>query len=286
MTGVLSAALALAVLAGALGGLLLLVGRWLAPVDDGRLESLLGLLPGTNCGACGQPGCRAFASALLAGAVAPAACRVSSPRARQRIAAFLKVEVGAVERRVARLACAGGRDVALRLAAYGGEPSCAAAAVTGGGGTACAWACLGHGDCQRACSFAAIRMNAQGLPVVDEARCTACGDCQRACPRGLFHIVPAAQSLWVACSNPLAGSQLLDACAVACTACGRCVQDAAGSLRLQDNLPQRVASDAEPPPASIERCPTGAIVCFEGGRVRRGACALQPHARLDRRTLA
>ena len=286
MTDALSAGLALAALAIILSGILLLAGRVLRVTEDQRLEQLVSLLPGTNCGGCGKPGCRAFALALLAGDVSPAGCSVSPPAAQQRIANFLQVAVGVAERRVARLACAGGRNVAPMLARYEGERRCATAAVVAGGGKACAWGCLGHGDCERACDFDAIRMSAHGLPVVDEVRCTACGDCVRACPKDLFRIVPEQQPLWVACNNPLAGSKLLDTCLVACTACARCVQDAPEWLRLERNLPRLVERAAgSPPRIAIDRCPTGAIVWYSHGKPVVGECAHRPRAtRIERQT--
>jgi Na+-translocating ferredoxin:NAD+ oxidoreductase subunit B len=261
MNAALAAGLALAALALVLSAVLMVAGRFLRVVEDARLEPLVDMLPGTNCGGCGKPGCRAFAAALLAGEVSPAGCSVSPAAAQQRIADFLQVAVGVAERRVARLACAGDRNVAPVLAAYEGEYRCATAAVVGGGGKACAWGCLGFGDCERSCTYDAIRMNSRGLPVVDEVRCTACGDCVRACPKDLFRIVPEKERLWIACNNPLAGSRLLETCRVACTACGRCVQDAPDWLRLERNLPRLVESArGEPPRAAIDRCPTGAIV--------------------------
>jgi Na+-translocating ferredoxin:NAD+ oxidoreductase subunit B len=286
MNAALAAGLALAALALLLSGLLMIAGRFLRVVEDPRLEPLVGMLPGTNCGGCGKAGCRAFAAALLAGEASPAGCSVSSAAARQQIADFLQVAVGVAERRVARLACAGDRNVARVLATYEGESRCATAAVVGGGGKACAWGCLGFGDCARACTYDAIRMNPRGLPVIDEARCTACGDCVRACPKDLFRIVPEKQSLWVACSNPLAGSRLLETCRVACTACGRCVQDAPGWLRLERNLPRFVqGAPGDPPHSAIDRCPTGAIVWFNHGRPETGATpqgsrAMHPKERL------
>ena len=277
MTDALAAGLALAALAVLLSGILLLAGRFLRVVEDQRLERLVALLPGTNCGACGRAGCRAFVTALLAGDESPVGCSVSSPAAQRRIANFLQVAVGVAERRVARLACAGGRDVAPVLASYQGEPQCATAAVVAGGGKACAWGCLGYGDCERSCNYDAIRMSPNGLPLVDEALCTACGDCVRACPKDLFRIVPETQPLWVACNNPLAGNALLETCRVACTACGRCVQDAPDWLRLERNLPRLLDGAAgSPPHAAIDRCPTGAIVWFRQGKPETGACAQLP----------
>jgi Na+-translocating ferredoxin:NAD+ oxidoreductase subunit B len=284
VTGALAAGLALAALAVSLSSILLVAGRFLRVEEDQRLERLVSLLPGTNCGACGRAGCRAFAMALLASEASPAGCSVSSPAAQRRIANYLQVAVGVAERRVARLACAGGRDAAPVLASYQGDRKCATAAVVAGGGKGCAWGCLGFGDCERSCSFDAIRMSPDGLPVVDEARCTACGDCVRACPKDLFRVVPEQQPLWVACNNPLAGNRLLETCQVACTACGRCVQDAPDWLRLERNLPQRVeGATGSPPRAAIERCPTGAIVWFSRGKPEFGACAKLPLSVRSRR---
>lgn len=283
MTGSLVGGLALAGLAALLSSILLLAGRWLAVAEDERLERVLALLPGINCGSCGKPGCRAFASALVAGQASPAGCPVSLPTARQAIAEVLQVAVGTAERRVARLACAGDRNRAPALARYEGPANCASAALIDAGGRSCAWGCLGLGDCERACRFDAITMDPRGLPVVDEARCTACGDCVRACPKDLFHLVPAAQPLWVACSHPGAGQALVAACNVACTACGRCVQDAPDHLQLLGNLPRPLAgATGLPPRAAIDRCPTGAIVWFSEGRASSGAGAGRPLATPER----
>ncbi|MGY6554846.1 MAG: (Fe-S)-binding protein [Wenzhouxiangella sp.] len=279
MSGALVAALALALLAVLLSGILLLAGRFLQVQEDQRLEKLVDLLPGTNCGACGQPGCRAFAETLLKGESAPAGCSVSSQPARERIAIYLGVPVGEADRKVARLACAGDRNTARFLADYQGQPSCAAAVLIDDGGKACAWGCLGLADCERSCAFDAIHMSLNGLPVVDEAKCTACGDCVRACPKDLFRIVPEQQPLWVACNNPLAGNALLETCTVACTACERCVRDAPDWLKLQRNLPITVREGpGKPPRKAIDRCPTGAIVWIENGKPSLGASARLPQA--------
>lgn len=276
-----AAVAALVALAAALATLLLFASRRLAVAEDPRLASVEAALPGVNCGACGQPSCRAFAEALLAGAAVPAACAVSSPEARGRIAAFLGVAVGVVARRVARLACAGGRNRAPFRALYRGEAGCAAASQVAGGGKACAWGCLHFGDCVRACTFDALRLDEHGLPVVDEARCTACGDCVSACPKDLFRLEPVERRVWVDCSNPEFGSALLAVCSVACTACGRCAQDAPGQIVMAGNLPVLNAAGGEPPRAAIERCPTGAIVWIESGRRQLGAAARRPALEAD-----
>ena len=256
-----------------LGGiaLVLAVGLVLADsklrvVEDPRFDAVEGMLPGNNCGACGFPGCRAFSTALVGGEASPAACSVSDDAGRERIAAFLGVDVGQRQKVVARLACAGGVNVARQRARYEGLPSCRAAAAVGGGGKSCAWGCLGLADCEKVCDFDAITMDANGLPVVDEDLCTACGACVEVCPKQLFELHPVDHRLWVACRNLEAGEEVLEGCEVGCTACGRCAMDAPGGLvAMRGNLPVVDYAKDHDTRAPIERCPTGAIV-WQGPR--------------------
>ncbi len=256
----------------ALGALLAaglaIASRKLFVFEDPRIDSVEALLPGANCGACGMPGGRAFAEAVVKGSRSPAGCSVSSPEALNSIAALLGVEVGSRVKKVARLACAGGKNVAVQRAVYEGIPSCRAADLTTGGGKGCIWGCLGLADCERACSFGAITMNEQGLPVVDVDKCTACGDCVAACPRKLFSIHPVTDRLWVACKNENPAEAAERECEVACIGCGRCAMDAPqGVIVMKNNLAvidyelnDRTSQDI------IKRCPTGAIGWFDERR--------------------
>lgn len=236
--------------------------------EDPRIELVAQMLPNANCGACGLPGCRAFAEQAVAGKVAPAQCTVANDASRQAIAGFLGVDAGHAVKRVARLLCAGGTDVAVTRAEYRGIPTCAAAAAVAGGAKGCAWGCLGLADCERVCDFAAIAMNEHGLPVVDPERCTACGDCVDACPKGLFTLMPLDHRLLVQCKNLVTGNDVLEQCRVACTACGKCVQDAApGLISVASGVAvvdyERIAEATE---RAVSRCPTGAIVWLSGAQ--------------------
>ena len=185
---------------------------------------------------------------------------------REEVAGYMGIDAGQANKRVARLLCAGGRDVAPYKGRYHGVESCAAAAAVTGGGKACPWGCLSFADCAVACTFDAIVMSPTGLPVVDPDKCTACGDCVEACPLGLFVLMPIDHHLVVQCKNLLNGEAATAVCSVACNACGRCVADAEpGLISMVDGLATiNYANIERENPAAIERCPTGAIVWIEG----------------------
>ncbi len=269
MVTILTAVGFMATLGLTLALVLVAANRRLYVYEDPRIDQVEDLLPKANCGACGSAGCRPFAEQLVKGEVEPGKCTVNAKGMNQIIADFLGVDLGGGEKRVARLACAGGTHVAHIRASYAGFSSCRASALVSGGGKGCAWGCLGMGDCVTLCGFDALALDRHGLPVVDEARCTGCGDCVRACPKGLFSLQPLSHRLWVACKNLDPGDEAEHECEVVCTACGRCAQDSPEHLiRIQDNL--AVIDETKAALAStvaIERCPTGAIVWLqpEGG---------------------
>lgn len=253
--------------------MLVIANKRLFVYEDPRIDQIEDLLPMANCGACGAAGCRPFAEMLIKGESDPAKCTVNSKSMNELIANMLGVDLEVSEKRVARLACAGGGNVAYVRATYGGLKSCRAAALVAGGGRGCSWGCLGFADCELVCNFDAIYMNRQGIPVVIEDKCTACGDCVKACPKNLFSLHPVSHRLWVACLNLEFGEKAEEHCEVACTACGRCVQDSPeGLIQIRDDLAViDYTNNSLASKVAIERCPTGAIVWLEeDGTVVKG----------------
>ncbi len=253
-----------------LAGLISLAYLKLRVWEDPRIDAVAHMLPGANCGACGFPGCRGLAEQIVQRKAKPASCTVSTQDGRDDIAEYMGIDAGEAVKRVARLMCAGGTDVARRRVEYHGLESCAAAVAVSGGGKACAWGCLGFADCAVACTFEAIRMSDTSLPLVDVDKCTACGDCVTACPQGLFTILPLSAHLLVQCRSLLEGDAATANCEVACNACGRCAADASPGLikmQLGGRLPvidySKVAQENV---KATKRCPTGAIVWVNGNQ--------------------
>lgn len=273
MTQILFSILVLGGLGLAFALLIALTHRKFHVWEDPRIDTVANMLPNSNCGACGNPGCRAFAEAVVSGKAQPAGCTVMGPDQRQEVAHYLGVDVGQAVKRVARLLCAGGCDVAPMLADYQGYQTCKAAAAVSGGGKACSWGCLGLADCEVVCDFDAIYMNAQRLPVVIPDRCTACGDCVETCPKDLFTLMPEDYKLIVQCKNLLEGEEATAVCQVACNACGRCALDAApGVVEMVDGLAVvHYEKNELAGPAATARCPTGAIVWVEGAQFTKRA---------------
>ncbi|WP_281613010.1 RnfABCDGE type electron transport complex subunit B [Flammeovirga sp. SubArs3] len=244
--------------------MLIIANKKLYVFEDPRIDIVDDLLPKANCGACGLPGCRTFAEAVVKGEVAPGKCTVNSEDGIQAIAEFLGVDLGSIDKQVARIACQGGANVAINRVNYYGEKSCSASSLISGGEKGCNWGCLGHGDCVSACDFDAIQLNKHHIPEVDTDKCTACGDCVEACPKGLISMEPLDHRLWVACKNTQKGDEILEECQVGCTACGKCVMDAEnGLITMNNNLPEIDYNKNHTTRKPIQRCPTGAIVWLD-----------------------
>jgi RnfABCDGE-type electron transport complex B subunit len=269
MTEIISALAILTGLGLLFATILAIAYKKLRVYEDPRIDKVEEMLPAANCGACGQPGCRAFAELVVEGKINPGKCTVSSEKDIENIANFMGVEASNEEKRIARVLCAVGREEAHNRADYkGGLSTCRGEAVVAGGPKDCSWGCLGLGDCETVCDFDAITMTDDALPLVDPEKCTACGDCVEICPKDLFTLMPESQKLIVQCKSLLEGDLATDRCSVACNGCGRCVSDSApGVIEVKEGLATiNYELNNLTSPDATKRCPTGAIVWLEGDK--------------------
>jgi electron transport complex protein RnfB len=237
MAEILTAVITLGTLGLIFGVGLAIASKRFAVQVDARLEKIHGLLPGSNCGACGGAGCFGFAEGLLNGKFELSACRVSEEAVKEKIAHLLGRQLEKKVKRIAHLHCNGGLRVKDRFI-YEGLEDCVAANLVLGGQKECTFGCLGFGTCVKACPFDAIRMSQErGLSVVDVQKCRACNKCVLACPKKLFTLIPVSGKVYVACSSHDSGKDTRAACAVGCIACKLCEKACKfDAIHVVDNL--------------------------------------------------
>ena len=185
------------------------------------------VLPGANCGSCGHAGCHAFAVACAtATSLENLYCPGCGSAGMKKIASIVGLAPAEKKPEVAMVRCNGSCASRGDVVHYDGVRSCAIEASTFSGETACAYGCLGCGDCESACPFDAIHMDPEShLPVVDFNKCVGCGKCAEACPRGLIALVEKKSPLvWVSCMNHDKGAVAMKECDVACIGCGKCMK--------------------------------------------------------------
>lgn len=238
---------------------LAIASKRLAVQIDPRLERIHGLLPGANCGACGGAGCFGFAESILSAKLAIDACRVAEVETKEEIARILGRKFEKKVKKVAVLHCNGGAKVEDRFI-YCGIEDCVSANLVLGGQKECVFGCLGFGTCEKVCPFDAIKMSDEGLPVVDENKCTACGKCVAACPKKLFSLVTVTKAYAVQCKSLDLGKKVMEVCSVGCIACRKCEKACPlGAIKVVDNLAVIDYNICENKGECFEVCPTKAI---------------------------
>jgi Na+-translocating ferredoxin:NAD+ oxidoreductase subunit B len=195
--------------------------------EDERIGKVESVLPNTNCGGCGQPGCSAFAKAVVAaGDLSALHCPVGGNDVMKQVADILGIKAVERDPYIAVVRCSGSFEYRKKTNIYDGAGSCKIAAALYSGDTGCAYGCLGMADCVEVCEFDAMYMDEKtGLPVVIEDKCTACNKCVTECPKEIMQLWPKGkknQRIYVACLNEEKGSTARKECAVACSGCAKC----------------------------------------------------------------
>lgn len=245
--------------------LLYLLAKKFKVDEDPRIDDVEKTMPGANCGGCGFAGCRAFAEAAVkADTLDGVFCPVGGNDVMKKVAAILGREVKDKAPMVAVVRCNGTCEFRPKTNVYDGVSSCKVKAALYAGDTACAYGCLGCGDCVSACEFGALSMDPEtGLPVVDESKCTSCGACVKACPKNLIELRakgPRGMRVYVSCMNHDKGPVAKKACAASCIGCGLCVKTCThNAISLTDNLAYIDFEKCKLCRECEALCPTGAI---------------------------
>lgn len=163
----LSAIAVLTFLGLILGYTLGLASRFLKVETDPLAEEIEAMLPGTQCGQCGFPGCEAAAQALSRGEAPVTLC----PPGGRALAAALAEKLGAE----------------ADLSAMGERTPMVARVESS--------ACIGCTRCFKVCPTDAIVGGPKQIHVVIERACTACSRCVDTCPTECLKLYPVETTL-------------------------------------------------------------------------------------------
>ncbi|AMV70868.1 Fe-S cluster domain-containing protein [Desulfuromonas carbonis] len=254
-----------------------LAARKFAVEVDPRELAILEVLSGANCGACGYPGCGAYAKAVAGGTADPTLCTPGGAGTVAQIAHILGVEATAAEPQVAVVRCQGDNDRAKLKYHYLGIYDCTAAQRIADGPKSCPGGCLGLGTCARVCPFGAIEMTAAGLAVISREKCTGCRKCIAACPRQVIAMAPLRATVHVLCNSQDKGALVRKYCQVGCIACQICHKTVPAAYVIENSLARVVYEHQEEAAAAVAKCPTRCIRDFaegypEGSRFSAPTC--------------
>jgi Na+-translocating ferredoxin:NAD+ oxidoreductase subunit B len=237
--------------------------------SDPRVEKVAEALAHAHCGACGFAGCEQYAEAVVNNPdIAANLCTAGGSQCTDLIAQLTGKLAVERESSFARIMCQGSPDKAQRKFSYEGFKDCRAAVFAGGGDKACPYGCLGYGTCVRVCPFGALSMGKNGLPVVDEKKCTACKKCVAACPKKVIEILPASARVLVACHSKDKGAITRKYCTVGCTGCLKCVKVCPvapeKAVKVENNLSRINNTLCTACGECVKNCPTKSILDLVG----------------------
>jgi len=168
----LTATLSLASLGVGFGLILGLAARRFRVESSGGIEAELeAVLPGTNCGQCGFPGCAGAAQALASGEASVTCCPPGGKALAEVLAARLGVSLDSSAVAEALPVIAGVREEI----------------------------CIGCTKCLKACPTDALVGAVKQIHSVIREACTGCAKCEPVCPTGAIELspVPATLQTWV-----------------------------------------------------------------------------------------
>jgi electron transport complex protein RnfB len=158
----IEAIVGLTALGGGLGLFLGIAAKRLHVEADPLDAAIEEILPGSNCGQCGYPGCAAAAAAIASGEAPVTLCPPGGKAVAQALADKLHVSIDLTD-----------------IADNG--PTVAIIAED---------ACIGCSRCTRKCPTDAIVGAAKHIHSVVQDACTGCGACVEVCPAECIHLEP------------------------------------------------------------------------------------------------
>jgi Na+-translocating ferredoxin:NAD+ oxidoreductase RNF subunit RnfB len=237
--------------------------------ENPKTELILSILPGANCGACGNPGCFNFAEKLASNQVPINGCRVGGIEVVKKLseALDLSFDASSFNRTIALSICKGGEIEAVKSSVSQSGLTCAQANQLKLDDKLCRYSCIGFGDCETSCQFDALHMSENRLPVVDSIKCTSCGICISICPRNIMELVPDKKIVLALCRNQNSASFVKQTCNVGCITCLACEKKCpTKAITMVNKLPVIDRSLCNLCEICVNVCPTKSMVLINSGK--------------------
>ena len=237
MNSILLSVIVLGVLGGIFGAVLAFASQIFHVEVDPKQEQIRNCLAGANCGGCGYPGCDGYAAAVAAGEAATNRCVAGGAETAAKVAAIMGVSDTGADKMVAFVPCSGTEGHAEKRFNYSGPVDCRAAMLFGGkSNKTCTFACIGLGNCVKACQFDAMHI-VDGVAKVDRSKCVGCGACADSCPKSIIKMIPESQKVMPACGSKDKGAVVMKICDFGCIGCMKCQRECpADAIVVTDNL--------------------------------------------------
>ncbi len=256
---IVNSILTLGVLGLIFGAILAYASKKFAVEVDERVEKILDVLPGANCGGCGFPGCGGLATSIVEGKAAINACPVGGDECTSKIGDIMGLAAEEGEKYVAKIICKGSCQVAKDKYKYEGISDCRAANSLNGGSKDCKYGCLGLGTCVAYCKFDAISI-VDGVAIINEDKCVMCGKCLEVCPKDIISKKPLTKEVVVECNSKDFGKSVKEKCSVGCIGCGLCEKACPfGAIVFENKIAKIDYDKCIECMACVRKCPTKVI---------------------------
>lgn len=236
-----------------------------------RTEEIASILPGANCGACGNPSCFAYARSLSEDSSYltnnPCSQALGNEEILKKLEEMLGISIDAEEMsRKALIRCNGNSEVVYD---YTGVKTCKGAAQLLKGYKQCPYACLGFGDCAAVCPQSAIRIDVEkNIAIVDKIACTGCGLCPAECPQNLIELIPSRTKIALVCNyQTLRDHPGREKCESGCIHCRKCLKACefdAITFNAERGIPVFDSEKCTLCGKCIEVCPAGCLKDYSG----------------------
>ncbi len=236
-----------------------------------KIEQIAEVLPGANCGACGNPSCFGYARTISENTEYvtsnPCTLILGDIEALQKLEDVLGIEIDSSDiARKAVIRCNGKSELVYD---YSGVASCKGAAQLLGGYKKCPYACLGLGDCVAACPHDAIDTDSEkGIAVINKEKCIGCGLCVPECPQNLINLISPQTKVVLLCNyqmlRDLPGREKCDSGCIHCRKCLNACEYDAISFNTLRGIPEFDNEKCILCQRCIEECPPICLAEFTG----------------------